>query len=100
MHNHYENGRPSIVPESKFTKNQPIYLMQEAYINSPIQIITNGLQQVLAGESYSWINYNCQSYVNRATNNSHASEAVEKWAGGIAFSLLLLIGAKAFSNSK
>jgi hypothetical protein len=100
MHNHYQTGKPAIVIESEFTQAQPLYLYEESPINTPMQIIENGLQQVLNGEPYKWLNYNCQSFVNRASQNKNKSEAVEKWAGGIFVTLLVIFGVKAFSNSK
>ena len=81
IHNHYQTGKPAIVIEAEFTKGQPIYFYEEAMNNKRIQILKSGLDQVLSGEPYSWLNYNCQSFVHRAGNNQNKSEDVTKWIG-------------------
>jgi hypothetical protein len=100
MHNHYETGRPSIVPENDFTKGQPIYPWEVVPVNQPAEIINKGLRQVMDGHPYTPIEYNCQSFVSDATHNQRISETVQAWVGGIIVTTLAFIGLKALKNNK
>jgi hypothetical protein len=98
MHNHYATGKPAIVAEQEFTQGQPLYLYEGTASNTPKDIVKIGLDQVLAGKPYAWLNYNCQSFVNRARINQNLSEDVEKWTKGVLLTLLVVLGVRAFNN--
>jgi|GEM_PF-1438647 len=100
MHNHYETGKPAIVSESVFAKGQPLYSATGPVVNTRMEIIRKGLDQVMSGEPYSAVNYNCQSFVNRASNNINISETVQKVVGGIALGALVFAGIKILKNTK
>jgi hypothetical protein len=94
MHNHYQTEKPAIVIETEFTKGRPIYFYEETMNNNSTQIIQSGLDQVLSGEPYSWLNYNCQSFIHLAGNNQNKSEDVTKWFGRALVGLFIVVIAK------
>jgi hypothetical protein len=63
-------------------------------------VVQAAMNEILQAKPYDWITYNCQVFVNKVCFNENKSEAVENWTGGLAFGLLLLLGASAFTNSK
>lgn len=97
LHNHYHYGKAHITTQAEFTKGQPIYIYNEKCSNTPLKVIEIGLNEILRGESYKPITYNCQTYTNTACHNQRKSAAVDKWVGGIALAslALLFIGALA-----
>lgn len=100
IHNHFEDGRPNITTEDVFRKGQPYYLSEEPCINSSLQIIANGLQQVIEGKPYDGILYNCQTFVNQAVNNRSSSKAVTNIFGGLLLTTLAIAGITVASKSK
>jgi|SRR5450432_2680926 hypothetical protein len=92
MHNHYETGKPVIVSASVFALGQPVYHATGPAINPPLEILRKGLDQIISGEPYNAVNYNCQSFVNRATSNINFSESVQKVFGAFVFGGLMLLG--------
>lgn len=100
MHNHFEHGRPVIETESGFAKGQPLYIGERQPQAGYLVVVQVALKEILQAKPYDWISYNCQVFVNKVCFNENKSEAVENWTGGLAFGLLLLLGASAFSNSK
>jgi len=98
IHNHFEDGQPSLVPEGVFSKGQLIFPDERIPVNTSSEIIQLGLDQVEAGEAYSWLYYNCQTFVNRAAFNERKSEAVESWIQKIGLGILALVVIKAFRN--
>lgn len=98
MHNHYATGKPAIVTEQEFTQGEPLYLYEGTASNTQRNIVKIGLDQVLAGKPYSWLDYNCQTFVNQARINQNKSEDVEKWFKGTALTLLVFLGVRVFNN--
>lgn len=98
MHNHYEIGKPSIVTENEFTLGMPVFLYEGEAIYTQFQTVKRGLEQVLAREPYSWHSYNCQTFVNHARSSKRVSEDVNRWAGGLAVGLLVLLGINLFND--
>ncbi len=100
LHNHFEHERPVIEAQKGFSKGKQLHVAKR---QSPYQqklVLQRGLDELLQGRHYNWLNYNCQIFVNRVCFNESKSEAVEGWAGGLAFGALLFLGIKAFNNSK
>jgi hypothetical protein len=98
MHNHFQTGRPAIDSERNFSKGMPLYRYEQQPSNPPLKIIEYGLQQVLEGKEYNWLNYNCQVYTNLAANNQAKSESVNNWVGGLLLAGIALFGIKALNN--
>lgn len=100
LHNHYHYGKAHITTEAEFKNGMPIYIYNEKCSNTPLKVIEIGLNEILRGEHYKPITYNCQTYTNTACHNKRTSYDAEKWVGGIALAslALLLIGAVAGSG--
>ena len=90
MHNHYINGRPTIVTQIEFAKGQQLFISSSPSINY-YQIIENGMNEIIRGESYNSVDYNCQTFVNTVCNHVRKSEDVERIAEGVFFSLVAAI---------
>ena len=97
LHNHYHFGKAHITTQAEFVKGKPLYIYNEKCSNTPLKVIEIGLNEILRGESYKPITYNCQTYTNTACHNQRKSADAEKWVGGILLGslALLLIGAVA-----
>jgi len=92
LHNHYHYGRAHIVSEKEFRKGKPIYLYGEKCSNTPLKVIELGLKEVLRGETYKPISYNCQTFTNTACHNQRKSDDVQKWLGRVAIASFVLLG--------
>ena len=92
LHNHYHFGKAHIVSESEFKKGMPLYIYNEKCSNTSLKVIEIGLNEMLRGESYNPITYNCQTFTNTACHNKRKSDDAEKWVGGIVLGSLLLLG--------
>ncbi len=90
LHNHYHYGKAHITTETEFKKGMPIY--NEKCSNAPLRVIEIGLNEMLRGETYKPITYNCQTYTNTACHSQRKSEDAEKWAGRIFVGSLVLLG--------
>ncbi len=91
LHNHYHYGKAHITTEKVFAKGQSIYLYSEKCSNAPLKVIEIGLNEIMRGESYRPLTYNCQTYTNSACHNQRISADVEKWVGGIVMGSLALL---------
>ena len=100
LHNHYHFGKALIVSESEFKKGKLLYIYNEKCSNTPLKVIEIGLNEMLRGESYKPITYNCQTFTNTACHNKRKSEDAEKWVGGILLGSLLLLGLSAAFGGK
>ena len=101
LHNHYHFGKAHITTAKDFIKGMPLYIYNEKCSNTPLKVIKIGLNEILRGESYKPITYNCQTFTNTACHNQRKSADVEKWVGGILFSsLALLMLGVAFGSGK
>ncbi|MBL7821229.1 MAG: hypothetical protein JNL65_11490 [Saprospiraceae bacterium] len=78
LHNHPHYGKAHIVSEKEFSKDSQIYFYSEKCSNNPIEVIEIGLNEVLRGECYKPITWNCQTYANTACHNQRSSEDVGK----------------------
>ena len=76
LHNHYQLGTAYLVTGSEFKQGMPINLYELKYTNPPLTVIRIGLEEVMKKEPYHVINYNCQDYVNLASNNQRKSGEV------------------------
>jgi hypothetical protein len=92
LHNHYQLGTAYLVTGSEFKQGMPINLYELKYTNPPLTVIRIGLEEVMKKEPYHVINYNCQDYVNLASNNQRKSESLEKIASNLALGTLLFVG--------
>ena len=99
LHNHYHYGKAHITTEQEFRKGQTIYLYGEKCSNSPLKVIEIGLNEIIRGERYKPLTYNCQTYTNSACHNQRTSADVEKWVGGILLGSLALLVIGAISES-
>lgn len=92
LHNHYRFGTACLETGNEFKQGMPIWLYELKYTNPPLTVIKIGLEEVLKKEPYHVINYNCQDYVNLASNNQRKSESIEKIASNLFFGSLLFAG--------
>lgn len=102
LHNHYHYGKAHITTQKEFVKGMPLYIYNEKCSNTPLKVIEIGLNEILRGESYKPITYNCQTYTNTACHNQRKSADADKWVGGVILGslALLLIGAVASSGRR
>lgn len=100
LHNHYLLGTASLVTGNDFKQGMPIGLYTLNYTNPPLMVIKIGLDEVLRKEPYKVVNYNCQDYVNLATNNQRKSESVEKITSNLFFGTLLFVGLSLVFNKE
>lgn len=101
MHNHYHYGKAHITIQNEFTKGMPLYIYNEKCSNSPLKVIEIGLNEILRGESYKPITYNCQTFTNTACNNQRNSADAEKWVGRVVLGgLALLVLGAAFGGGR
>lgn len=91
LHNHYHYGKAHITTSKEFIKGMSLYLYNEKCSNTPLKVIEIGLNEILRGESYKPITYNCQTYTNTACHNQRKSADAEKWVGGILLGSLALL---------
>jgi hypothetical protein len=91
LHNHYHYGKAHITNQNEFVKGMPLYIYNEKCSNTPLKVIEIGLNEIMRGESYKPITYNCQTYTNTACHNQRKSADAEKWVGGILLGSLALL---------
>ena len=84
LHNHYHYGKAHITTQQEFVKGMPLYIYNE----------------ILRGEHYKPITYNCQTYTNTACHNQRKSDDAEKWVGGVLLGSLALLLLSASFGSK
>jgi len=89
LHNHYHYGKAHITSEKEFAQGMPLYIYNGKCSNTPLKVIEVGLNEMLRGESYKPVSYNCQTYTNTACHNQRKSEDAEKWIGRAAAGVLL-----------
>lgn len=99
LHNHYLLGTASLVTGDDFRQSMPIALYQLNYTNPPLMVIKIGLDEVLRKEPYKVVNYNCQDYVNLATNNKRKSESIEKITTNVVVGTMLFLGFSLFFDN-
>lgn len=92
LHNHYLIGTACLVTGDDFKQGMPIELYNLKYTNPPLKVIQIALEEAIRKERYHVVNYNCQDYVNLATNNQRKSESVEKIASNLFFGTLIFVG--------
>lgn len=92
LHNHYHYGKAHITTEKEFVQGMPLYIYNEKCSNSPLKVIEIGLNEMLRGESYKPVSYNCQTYTNTACHNQRKSEDADKWLGRVAVGLFVFVG--------
>lgn len=100
LHNHYHYGKAHITTAADFIKGQPIYIYNEKCSNTPLKVIQIGLNEILRGESYKPITYNCQTFTNTACDNQRKSADAEKWVDGLVFTSLALLLISAIAGNK
>lgn len=99
LHNHYNYGKAYIDTQKEFGKGMPLYIYNEKCSNTPLKVIEIGLIEILRGERYKPITYNCQTFTNTACHNKRKSADAGKWVGGILLSgLALLVLGNAFDG--
>jgi hypothetical protein len=100
MHNHYENGRPCIVTLEGFTKGKEYYEYHIDPENAPFRVIEIALNEIIRGEQYDSVSYNCQTFINVACINKRKSDDVDKWIGRAIIGSLLFFGFAAIASGK
>jgi hypothetical protein len=90
LHNHYHYGKAHITTQKEFVKGMPLYICNDKCSNTQLTVIEIGLNEILRGESYKPITYNCQTCTNTACHNQRKSEDAEKWVGRAVLALLVL----------
>ena len=100
IHNHYHVGRPCVVSLQDFSKGHTIHEYVHTPTNAPLTIIQKGLEEVVRGELYHSINYNCQTLINIACINKRKSEDVDKWISRVFVGGLIVLGIAAFSGRR
>lgn len=98
IHNHYHVGRPCVVTAKDFSKGHQIHEYSHTSLNDSLTVIQKGLEEVIRGETYHSVSYNCQTLINLACNNKRQSEDVDKWVGRLVFAGLIALGVAAFSG--
>ena len=92
LHNHYLFGKAHITTQKEFAQGMPLYIYNEKCSNTPLKVIELGLNEILRGESYKPVTYNCQTFTNTACHNQRKSEDAEKWGERIFWGSLFLLG--------
>lgn len=92
-HNHIDHKRPVFERLHDYTLGQPYIFDDRPTKYSQLEIVTRAIDEVIAGQRYHPINYNCQTFVNMVVDDSHKSESVDNisdWAigGGLLLALL------------
>ncbi len=100
LHNHYHFGKAHITTQADFAQGNPLYIYNEKCSNAPLKVIEIGLNEIMRGESYKAIAYNCQTYTNTACNNQRQSTDADKWLGRIVLGSLALLVIGAVAGSK
>lgn len=100
LHNHYHYGKAHITTVADFTKGLPLYLYNEKCSNTPLKVIEIGLNEIIRGESYKPISYNCQTFTNTACHNQRKSADAEKWLGGLVLGSIALLLISAIAGNK
>ena len=100
MHNHYENGRPCIVTFEGFTKGKEYYEYHINSENAPLRVIEIALNEIIRGEQYDSVRYNCQTFINVACINKRKSDDVDKWLGRAIVGSLFFFGIAAIAGGK
>ena len=91
LHNHYHYGKACITTQNEFAQGLQLYIYNEVCSNPPLKVIEIALNEILRGESYKPITYNCQTYTNSACHNQRSSYDAERWVGGLVFGGLALL---------
>lgn len=91
LHNHYHYGKAHITTESGFRQGKPIYIYEEKCSNAPLKVIEIGLNEILRGERFKPLSYNCQTYTSTACHNQRRSEDADRLVGNIVFGTLALV---------
>lgn len=91
LHNHYHYGKAHITTEKEFVEGMSLYIYNEKCSNTPLKVIEIGLNEMLRGESYKPVSYNCQTFTNTACHNTRKSEDAEKWVGRLAAGFILFV---------
>lgn len=92
-HNHIDNKRPIFETMDSYSLGQQVYWHDRATVYTPTQIIDRAIDEVVSGQRYHPVNYNCQTFVNMVVGDDHRSESVDNlsdWAigGGLLLALL------------
>ncbi len=101
LHNHFHYGKAHITTQKEFEKGMPLYIYNEKCSNTPLKVIEIGLNEILRGESYKPVTYNCQTYTNTACHNQRKSDDAEKWVGrAVLGGLALLLLSASFGGKR
>lgn len=97
IHNHFQFGAAYITTFSEFAAGQQVF-WNGGCTNSPLNVISIGLDYVIAGRRYDVLTYNCQTLTNTACHSKPVSEDVNRIAGGALLGFLLIALADAFAG--
>jgi hypothetical protein len=89
LHNHYKQKRAFIDTLEGFSLGRKLRVYNTC-TNPPHEVIRIGLEQVLNGEKYKVMSYNCQTFTNQACHNVRKSESIEDWKLGLGIGALVL----------
>ena len=83
IHNHFQIGYPQIETWDQFADGAKVFLDQRPVKYNREEIVGRALQSWKRKEQYSWLQHNCQHFVNRIANNKHLSETLDRIANNL-----------------
>lgn len=98
IHNHFQFGAAYITTFTEFAARQQVS-WNGGCTNPPLNVISTGLDYVIAGKRYDVLAYNCQTLTNTACHSKPVSEDVNRIAGGALLGFLLVGLAVAVAGS-
>jgi|ERR1043165_642025 hypothetical protein len=82
MHHHFSHTYPIIEREDRFAAGNPIKYDDRPVCYDRREIVERAIESYYAGKEYSWLNQNCQQFVNEIACDNHYSESVEEVSDG------------------
>lgn len=84
-HNHISNKKPTFDLFVDFSDTvEANWDFRKVYFTQK-EIVQRAINEVLKGNSYNLVNYNCQTFVNRVVRDENSSEAIDKLSNGAIF---------------
>lgn len=102
-HNHVKYGTVVIAPHEEFAQGKQIEGYDIACNKSHLDVIKSILNQAKHQKQYDWNDYNCQTSVNVACNNTAKSDDVDLVKTVVGVGAVVLVGGlllKAFFSKK
>lgn len=80
IHNHYKNGKPHIVLLSEYADGERVIYDSRQVCFTQEQIVERAIYYWNERDTYSWLKYNCQHFVNLIVRGETVSETVDKFS--------------------